>query len=140
MAANQNKKLSYYLLLPDTSGDYQTNTELRYNNLGDSRLYGNYSLNFNVRNNSGELLQEIISSLRSIPVNNTADADRITKAVTDLSSISATASNRKDAEQNIRLITNATDEIRKLSFDISDVRLKLDELLRIWEKKWGMMK
>ncbi|KAF0143498.1 MAG: hypothetical protein FD156_2564 [Nitrospirae bacterium] len=129
----------YYLNIPDASGDYTTDTELRYSNNGEYRLYGNYSLNFNVPNNSGELLQAIISSLGSIPVNNMADADRITKAVTDLSAISANASSRKEAEQNIRLITNATDEIRKLSFDISDVRLKLDELLRIWEKKWYLM-
>lgn len=129
----------YYLNIPDASGDYTTNTELRYSNNGNYRLYGNYTFALNVQSNLVELLHEIISSLRSIPANNASDADRITQAIADLSAISANVSNRKEAEQNIRLITNATDEIRKLSLDISDVRLKLGELLKIWQKKWSLL-
>ena len=130
----------YYLNIPDASGDYTTDTELRYSNNGEYRLYGNYTLTFNIQNSSAELLRTIMSELSGLSANNTADADRITKAVADISVINVNASSRKDAEENIKLITNATDEIRKLSFDISDVRLKLDELLRIWEKKWYLMK
>lgn len=130
----------YYLNIPDASGDYTTDTELRYSNNGEYRLYGNYTLTFNIKNSSAELLRTIMSELSGLSANNTADADRITKAAAGLSAISANASNRKDAEENIKLITNATDEIRKLSFDAPDVRLKLEELLRIWEKKWYLMK
>ena len=65
--------------------------------------------------------------LRGISGAGAEDSDRISKALENLSAINSSASNRKDAEQNIRLITNAIDEIRKLSFDSSEIRLKLDE-------------
>lgn len=137
--AGEKAVLGYYLNLPDMRGDYTTNTELRYDNNGYYRTYGNYSLTINIQNNSFELQQLIIAELRNIITDNIADAEKITNAVSNLSAINTNASNRKEAEQNIRLITKASDEVRKLTFDATEIRLKLDDLLKTWEMKWFLL-
>ncbi|MFA4827887.1 MAG: hypothetical protein WC855_02360 [Thermodesulfovibrionales bacterium] len=137
--AGEKAVFGYYLNLPDMRGDYTTNTELRYDNNGSYRTYGNYSLTINIQNNSLELQQLIIAELRNIITDNIADAEKITNAVNNLSAINTNASNRKEAEQNIRLITKATDEVRKLTFDATEIRLKLDALLKTWEMKWFLL-
>lgn len=139
LSSNEKAIFGYYLNLPDQKGDYTINTEIRYNNYGNYRLYGDYSLTVSVQNNSVELLQGIISELNSIPLTNTEDADRVVKAIENLSSINTNASSKKEAEQNIRFIIKAINEVRSLSFDASEIRLKLDELLKVWEMKWYLM-
>lgn len=135
LTGSEKKKLQYRLSLPDTSGHYRTNTEATYSNLGDYRLYGNYELTLNVLYSSTELLNEILNNLNSLAATD-EDAEYINKATERLNEINQNASNRKDAEKNIEGITDAAGELNKVSMDISDIRLKLDELLKIWQKKW----
>lgn len=130
----------YYLNLPDSGGEYTVNTEVRYSNNGEYRLYGNYSLTLNVQNNSSELKQDVITDLRKLIPANIKDAEKIYEAINEISKINSYASTRKDAEDNIERILEAIDELLEVSIDISSVRLKLDELLMIWEKKWYYMK
>jgi hypothetical protein len=137
--ANEQAEFGYYLNLPDASGDYVTNTELRYSNNGDYRLYGNYSYTLSVTNNSTELLNSIITDLNNVSTTNSDDADKIAGTIEILNQINTNATTKKDAENNIKSIVNAIDKIRKVSSDVSDIRLKLDELLKIWEKKWYLM-
>ena len=57
-----------------------------------------------------------------------------------LSEMGSNDSNRKNeekfAEKNIAAILKAVEVVRGLSIDASAIRLKLDELLRLWERKW----
>ncbi|MBI4690094.1 MAG: hypothetical protein HY754_07480 [Nitrospirae bacterium] len=138
LTGSENKKLQYRLNLPDISGDYKTNTEVSYSNQGNYRLYGNYDLTFNILYNSSELLNKIISDLNSLTAED-KDAEHINKAIEKLNKINQNASNRKEAENNIENITDATGKLKEVTIDISAVRTKLDELLKIWEKKWYLM-
>lgn len=136
---NESRKLSYYLLLPDTSGNYQTNTELRYGNYGEYRLYGNYSITLNVWKNSSELLQDIITYLQGLQVSG-SNADHISSALYCLNLIKGHQGiTRPEAQLNIDNILTALKELNKVSIDVSDIRLKLDELLKIWQKQWSLL-
>lgn len=139
LISNQTAGFGYYLNLPDIAGDYLTKTELEYNNNGFFRPYGRYEFTITVSNSSGELLDKIIGELNGAPVESTKDANLITKAVGQLQSVNASAANRREAEDNIRYIVQALDEVRKVSIDVSALRSELDELLKIWEKKWYLM-
>ncbi len=139
LAADASARFGYYLNLPDLSGDYLTKTELAYSNNGFFRPYGQYVLMLTVENNSDDLLPKIIGELRNLQVQSAADADLIAKAVDLLLLVTSDAANRKVAEENIRYVVQAIDEVRKLSIDVSAIRIELDGLLGVWEKKWYMM-
>lgn len=135
--ANEKATFSYYLNLPDIQGSYTLDTELKYNNNGSYRIYGNYSLTVNVQNSSSELLQTIIADLKAVAATaNHRDQKRIRKAIEKLSHINTDASTKWQIENNIWRIILAINDLQKLSFDSSDIRWKLDELLKIWEAKW----
>lgn len=135
--ANEKTVFSYYLNLPDSNGEYITNTELRYSANGEYRIYGNYSLTVNVQNSSSELLQTIIADLKAIAATaNHKDKKRIRKAVEKLSHINTNASTKWQIENNIWRIILAINDVQKISIDSSDIRWKLDELLKVWEAKW----
>jgi len=129
----------YYLELPDMAGDYSTKTEISYENNGDYIFYGEKGLTVTVPRSSSELFSEIIEEIKWLPANGTGDMDKLDAAIQNLLQINANAMTRKDAEENIKSILNAIGEIRKISFDASETRLKLDELLKIWEKKWYLI-
>ncbi len=135
----QKTTFGYYLNLPDLAGEYTTSTEVRYRNLGDYRLYGLYDLAITVKLDTADLLQDILSDLKGIASPGIEDAARIGKALEELRLINGQASDLKAVEENIRHIINATNEIRKLTVDTVKLRLKLDELIKIWEKKWYLM-
>ncbi|MBM4146703.1 MAG: hypothetical protein FJ240_10620 [Nitrospira sp.] len=138
LGSNENKKLGYWLLLPDLSGGYQTDTEVRYSNQGDYRLYGNYGLTINVLNNSAELIQHIIADLQTLQVTG-SDVTYVNKALYNLNLINDYEGVTKpEAQNNINHILNALKELEKVSIDVSSIRLKIDELLRIWQVKWNL--
>ncbi len=139
LLSNQNKDIGYWLNLPDLSGNYQTNTEAGYSNNGDYRLYGNYSLNLTIAQNSAELLQGIINDLNNLKPKPKEDREKIKEAIEELKDINQNASKRKSAEKNIERILEAIEELNETSMDMSSSRLKLDELLKIWERKWYLM-
>jgi hypothetical protein len=127
---------SYYLNLPDLKGSYTVNTDIRYTNNLEINVYGSYALTLDIPYDSSGLLQTIIAEVGGLAAKNRDDAEEITEALTELSSIEVNVSNREVAEENIERITAAIEAMRMLSIDVSDIRLKLDELLRIWQKKW----
>ncbi len=158
LSANDTAAFKYELGLPDRSGDFVTKTEVWYDNLGEYRLYGSYELTLSVQHSGGELLQSAISDLETMlsSQNGTTDAeddeeedgeddDRgddegdaglIGSAVKQLKKVDADADDLKDAGKNIGRIIKAIGKVLKLSIDSAELRLKLDEMLKVWERKW----
>jgi len=62
--------------------------------------------------------------------------EKVEEAAAHLEKVDVTAADRKGAEKNIRRIIKAIDEIMKLPLDTFETRLKLDELMKIWQMKW----
>jgi len=136
IAAGETVRFGFYLNLPDRAGDYTTITEIAYGNNGSFVPYGQYPFTLNIRYSSEELLYEVITDLINITTLNIDDAERIDKAMDALLQVNRQASNIKEKEDNLRQILKAADEVRSISIDALTIRLKLDELLRIWETKW----
>jgi hypothetical protein len=67
---------------------------------------------------------------------NKSDAKNIAEAIDKLLSVDSRNATLRGARRNIRLIIEAIEELREVSVDISSLRLRLDELLKIWERKW----
>lgn len=130
----------YQLNLPDAKGDYVMKTEVRYGNNGRFNSYGEYPLTITVPYGSKELFTEILAGLSGIPAASKKDSEHLKEAMEELSKIVPDPSGRKQADRNIGKILEAAEELRKVSVDVSDIRLKLDELLRIFQKKWFLLK
>ena len=129
----------YHLSLPEEAGDYAVNTEIRYSNNGEYRLYGDYGLTLTLTDSPADLLQRIITELNSVAPLNEKDAHGIKEIIKNLSSLSEDTERKASAERNIDRILRAIDEARELSIDATEIRLKLDELLRMWAKKWYLI-
>ncbi len=139
MTANERAGFGYYLNLPDAAGSYLTKTELAYNNNGFFRTYGQYELMLTVQNSSGEQLGMVLADLRALAVKTVSDADRVAKAIDLLMLVDTNAGTRRVAEDNIKLILQAIEEVRMLSIDAPALRTGLDELLKVWERKWYLL-
>ncbi len=126
----------YHLSLPEEAGNYAVNTEIRYSNNGEYRLYGDYGLTLTLNDSPAAILQRIITDLNSVAPLSKKDAHGINEIIKNLSSISEDTERKASAERNIDRILRAINEARELSIDVAEIRLKLDELLRIWAKKW----
>ncbi len=154
--ANENLLLGYRLNLPDIAGSYPLESKIFYSNFGDYRLYGTYPLELEVTAGSAELLGEAVRSLETLGNgvicphtygdNEEGDdfedddddncSERLAQAIRELNRVDADASDRKSAGRNIERIQKAINMILKLKTDVSGIRLTLDELLRVWERKW----
>ena len=157
LEAGEKGLFGYYLNLPDLAGSYRTRTEVFYSNLGEFRLYDSYAHTLTVPADSAGLLTSVMTELGTLlpeekdPAGRDRhgegkdhsggdeDYEHISFALRELSGIDAAASDRKAAGKNIERITKAIGKIKQVTFDVTQVRLKLDELLRVWEKKWYLM-
>lgn len=140
LAASEKAKLGYYLNLPDAKGDYTTTTETRYANYGNYRLYDTHDMTLKVETCSADLLQTVITDLLALPAADRKDRKRIAEALSELNQIRQTIVNSEGAEENIERITEAAEEVAKLTIDAGKVRVQLDELLKIWQRKWYLLK
>lgn len=140
LAEDEAARFRYYLSLPDMSGSYVTKTELAYGNNGFFRPYGSRELPLAVPYSSGELLGKIVADLKGLHVATVADAELTAATVDELLLLNMNAADRKEAENNLRIVVGAINDVRKLTIDASAVRADLDELLRISERKWHLLK
>ncbi len=93
-----------------------------------------------IQYDSISLIQEILTELAGITTTNTHDAERLAESIEKLQSLDVRSETRKNAKRNIQEIIEAAEKLKKLSIDTSAIRLKLDELLKIWERKWYLAK
>ncbi len=140
LGASEKAKFGYYLNLPDAGGDYKVTTETKYANYGNYRLYDTHDMVLKVESCSADLLQGIISDLLALPACDKKDRKRIAQALSQLLQVRQTVLDSKGGEENIETITEALEEVAELSIDAKEVRIKLDELLKIWQRKWYLLK
>jgi subtilase family serine protease/flagellar hook assembly protein FlgD len=132
-------QLGYYLNLPDAKGEYKAMTDVSYLNYGDYLPFGTAQLTMTVLADSAGLLRSVIDELDTIPVTGTNDLVILSEAVSKLSKVTTDPLDGKDAEKSVEAVTAVTRLIRELSAETADIRLKLDELLKILERKWYLI-
>lgn len=128
-----------YLNLPDAKGEYTATTDVRYANFGAYHAYETAQLTASVLNDSADLLRAVITELNCIPSAGSNDLVILTDTLSMLSQVTTDPLDGKDAEKSIEAVTRVSNLIRGLSADTADIRLKLDELLKILERKWYLL-
>lgn len=93
-----------------------------------------------MQKNSIDLLQDASAELNTLPVANSNELVILTDAVSRLSRVTTEPADGKEAEKGIELVTAVTRMIRELAADTADIRLKLDELLKILARKWYLIR
>lgn len=132
-------KYRYYLDLPDTKGEYKAVTEISYANHEEYRLYEAAELTLTVGSDSSDLLGAAISDLGAVPDATSDELVILAELQSRLSQINVKPLTVKDAEKEIESLTRVTDLVRGVSADTANVRLKLDELLKVLERKWYLL-
>jgi hypothetical protein len=139
MPENTVKDLKYYLSIPDNTFQYSLITEVNYLDYDSAwKFYNNYSLDIaNVHTMDG-LIQEIINELNSMNLSS-ENREKANAVIEKLEKVrKRNIDNRKDLEKNIEDCLKAIDKLTDIvGVDITSIRLKLDELLKINEVKWS---
>ncbi|HEY6871727.1 MAG TPA: Ig-like domain-containing protein [Geobacteraceae bacterium] len=139
LASSAKALFSYFLDLPDAKGAYTATSRIRY---GNSCVYlpcGSYDLTLSVENDSAALLQEVIAALNAISVADANDLVVLSDALNQLGKVDLNPADMKGADKGVQAVTGVAREIEGLSTDTTAIRLKLDELLKILEKKWYLL-
>lgn len=140
LGAGSVSHFSYNLNLPDVKGDYTAGTEIMYESHGDYRLYDSVVLTATVQKSSADILGELLEELNSCPISRSNDLVIVTDSVNRLSKVVSTPFDLKEAEKDIEDVIAVTKLIKELPADITvKIRLKLGELLKIFERKWYLL-
>ena len=134
-----NAAFGYYLNLPDLKGEYATVTGVDYANSGEYRSYQTTELTLTVLSDSADLMREVATEMGNLSLTSSGDIAMLADAVSKLSQIALHPSDGKEAEKGVEALTMVAKLIRGLSADTADIRLKLDELLKIMERKWYLI-
>jgi hypothetical protein len=136
-----NKELRYSLLLPDYAGIHIMQTELNYLDYDSTwQLYDNYILDVEITHSMNELIYEIINDLNGMSLNS-SDRNYANDAISKLNKILArNAQTKKDLEKNIEDVLKAGKKVLEITgADVTGLRIKLIELLKINEAKWSKL-
>jgi hypothetical protein len=136
LQASEKTNYGYFLELPYAAGEHTVKTALSYDNNGTLIPYGEVALTFTVLNTGENLVAAIFADLQRLTPACGDDAGRIADVIRRLSGVRPEDASAKQAETNIKWILSAAESLRQISVDTKEIRLKLDELLKIWERKW----
>jgi len=139
LEAGSKTNFGYYLNLPDAKGEYTVGSDIMYANHGDYRLYESTRLIASVQKSSADLIREVVAALNAFPVACSNDLVILNDSLSRLSRVTADPIDVKGAEKEIETVVAVTRLLRGLSSDAADIRLKLDELLKILGRKWYML-
>jgi len=139
LGASSRVDLGYYLNLPDAKGEYTVKTDIMYANHGEYRLYETVQLTAAVQMSSADLVREVVTELKAFPADGSNDLVILSDSLSKLSRVTTDFVDVKGAEKGIEAVTTVTTLIRGLSSDAVHIRLKLDELLKILERKWYLL-
>jgi hypothetical protein len=86
------------------------------------------------------LWQKILTELKNNSATKMSDQMRIREMKEKLQSMEIGSTSQRGTAENIHKIIEAIDDLQRLSIDLSTVRLELDEPLKIWERKWSIVR
>jgi hypothetical protein len=139
LGASTEADFSYYLNLPDVKGGYTAATDIMYANHGDYRLYETAQLTVSVQQSSAGLLQTIMACLNNFSVTDSNDLVILNDSLNVLTRVETDPSDGKEAEKGVEAVTIVSRLIGGLSSDVASIRIQLDELLKILERKWYLL-
>ena len=134
LEAGEARKMIYYVLAPEQAGTYTLVTDVSSTTAGASRLWQTLVAEISVDKDIPAMLDDISAKLAALAASG-KDRRKIDLALKYLDKVKKRAiDSQHDLEENIHDILKALDHlITVTTFDTSEVRLLLDELLKAEE-------
>lgn len=135
--ADETKTILCYTLASDQPGTYLLQTDAEYLENGNYLPYQSLSVTITIEQDSVDMTQEILNSLRAIQVTRMSDKAAIKNAMMFIERVQDRGGDSHfDVEKNILDILKAIESLLFVtSKDISNIRMMMDELLKIWEAR-----
>lgn len=135
LGKDNTKRLFYLEKLPGDSGSYDLTTDAYYLKDGSYKPYNTYPLKVEVGKGLIDLEMGILNSLRALAGGN--DGYKLTKVIQEYEEIiNGPLHDAKEKEDAIKGLLEVIEELKELNIDITNVRLDLDTLMKIFERKW----
>ena len=134
---NETRAILYYALMPDKAGTYTLQTEVGYMENGTYNFYQTLSADIVVNKDAVAAAVDIITALNMLTVSgqDKAKVDNAVRYMADVQGRSITTD--ADIDKNIQDILKAIDSLLDVtSADTSNIRLMMDQLLKVWEGRW----
>jgi len=127
----------YYAFTPDQPGTHVLQTDIEYLENGNSYPCQSLSVTIPVGKDTAQTAQDILEALDALQVSRYSDKAAIKIAMMFIYKVkSRTPKSPFYAEKNIHDILKAIKSLLSVkSADTSDIRLMMDELLKIWEAR-----
>ncbi|MEJ2697679.1 MAG: Ig-like domain-containing protein [Candidatus Sulfobium sp.] len=135
---DQAGSLNYYALSPDKAGSYLFKTEVGYIDAeGSYNFYQDIEKEVRIEKETAFLYDGIITSLSALPLSGQerAKADGVISYMENVRE--RPVKSVDDIEKNISDLVRAKDSLLSIKgFDISGIRLSIDEILKSWESRY----
>jgi hypothetical protein len=133
----ESKTLLYDALTPDQAGTYTLQTEVGYLEGGTYTLYQTLSVDLVVEKTANTMTGDVLTALKALTVTGLEKA-KVNEAIKYVENVQQRViATDQDIEQNIRDLLKAIDALLFVtSTDVSQIRLLMDELLKVWESRY----
>jgi hypothetical protein len=123
----------FYALAPDKAGAYILETEIGYLDNGTYNFSQNLSTEIVVEEDSAQMVSDSIRVLKSLMVSK-KDKSEWEDAIEHMEKIQRRVKvTEKDVEKNIDDLLEAIESLLSItSTDVSEIRLMMDALLKVW--------
>lgn len=135
LGKDNTKRFFYLAKLPEDSGSFNLTTDVYYIKDGSYKPYNTYPLTVEVGKGLIDLEMGILNSLRALAGGK--DGYKLTKVIQEYEEImNGPLHDAKEKEDAIKGLLEVIEELKELNIDITNVRLDLDTLLKIFERIW----
>ncbi len=137
LVPHEEKTIPFFALTPDKAGTYTLSTEVGYLENGGYTPYQTLAKDIVVAEDAASTVTDILSGLGSLQVSK-KDTSRAKEAGKHIEEVrDRHVDDQEDIEKNIHDTLDAVSKLLEItSADITQVRLLMDSLLRIWEGRW----
>ncbi len=133
----ESKRVLYYASTPDKAGAYTLTTEVEFMEEGNYEFYESLSSEITVDRDAATMTSDIVAALNVLSVTG-QDKEKVSNAIMYIENVQGrTIVTENDIEKNIEDILKAINSLLFVtSADVSYVRHKIDECLKVWESRW----
>jgi hypothetical protein len=135
--SEETETIFYYAFTPDQAGTHVLQTTIEYMENGNYYPCQMLSVSLPIAQDAAQTAQQILAALDALEVSRHSDKAAIKLAMMFIHNVKTrTVRSFLNAEKNIHDILKAIDALLSVeSVDTMDIRLMMDELLKIWEAK-----
>jgi hypothetical protein len=136
--SGQTRTILYEALTPDQAGAYTLKTDVEIKDGGAFCVSQSLSTDIVVDKDTQTMAGDIMAALKALSVTGKKDKENLKTAIRQMEDVQRREIvKKKDVEKNIDDILQAINSLLSISSnDVTEIRLMMDRLLKMWEGKW----